>query len=50
MKCELDLPKEIEKSVRSNKKGAVLFIDLDDFKHINDGSWTSIWEICFYNR
>ena len=37
MKCELDLPKEIEKSVRSNKKGAVLFIDLDDFKHINDG-------------
>lgn len=37
MKCELDLPKEIEKSLRSNKKGAVLFIDLDDFKHINDG-------------
>ena len=36
-KCESDL-RSILKSVKSNnEKGAVLFLDLDDFKHINDG-------------
>ncbi len=37
MKCENDLRKIIRKSVREGTKGAVMFIDLDDFKHINDG-------------
>ncbi len=37
MKCEIDLPKEIKRTIKNNKKGAILFIDLDDFKHINDG-------------
>lgn len=37
MKCESDLRKIIKKSVKDGVKGAVMFIDLDDFKHINDG-------------
>lgn len=37
MKCEVDLRKAIKDSVQNGNKGAVLFIDLDDFKHINDG-------------
>lgn len=37
MKCESDLKKIIKQSVKDGVKGAVLFIDLDDFKHINDG-------------
>lgn len=36
MKCEADLKKTIEYSVKENKKGALLFIDLDNFKNIND--------------
>lgn len=27
----------VRKAVRDKEKGAVLFMDLDDFKHINDG-------------
>ena len=37
MKCENDLQKIIRRSMKENTIGAVLFIDLDDFKHINDG-------------
>jgi len=37
MKCELDLRRIIRKAEKNGEKGAVLFIDLDDFKHINDG-------------
>ena len=37
MKCESDLKKIIKQSVKDGVKGAVMFIDLDDFKHINDG-------------
>lgn len=37
MKCELDLRKIIRNAEKNGKKGAVFFIDLDDFKHINDG-------------
>lgn len=37
MKCELDLRNIILDAVCSNQKGALMFIDLDDFKHINDG-------------
>lgn len=36
-KCEHDLRKEIRWCEEKNTKGALLFIDLDDFKHINDG-------------
>lgn len=37
MKCESDLKKIIKQSVKDGVKGALMFIDLDDFKHINDG-------------
>lgn len=37
MKCENDLRHIVRKAVRDKEKGAVLFMDLDDFKHINDG-------------
>lgn len=37
MKCESDLKKIIKLSVKDGVKGALMFIDLDDFKHINDG-------------
>ena len=37
MKCENDLRHLVRKAVRDKEKGAVLFMDLDDFKHINDG-------------
>ena len=37
MKCENDLQKIIKRSINEETTGAVLFIDLDDFKHINDG-------------
>ncbi|MGN0316450.1 MAG: putative bifunctional diguanylate cyclase/phosphodiesterase [Lachnospira sp.] len=37
VKAETDLRKVIRKAVREETKGAVLFIDLDDFKHINEG-------------
>lgn len=36
MKCEIDLKKTVEWAVRNNQKGAVLFIDMDNFKNIND--------------
>ena len=37
MKCESDLKKIIKQSIKDGVKGALMFIDLDDFKHINDG-------------
>ena len=37
MKCEVDLRKVIRRTEKAGLKGAVLFIVLDDFKHINDG-------------
>lgn len=37
MRCEEDLKIAIHESVVDHGEGAVLFIDLDDFKHINDG-------------
>lgn len=37
MKCEADLREVIKEALRSGQKGALLFIDLDDFKNINDG-------------
>ncbi|MEG1802310.1 MAG: bifunctional diguanylate cyclase/phosphodiesterase [Lachnospiraceae bacterium] len=37
MRCEEDLKYYIELTLSHGGEGAVLFIDLDDFKHINDG-------------
>lgn len=37
IKCESDLRVVIRNAVNNGEKGAVMFIDLDDFKHINDG-------------
>lgn len=37
MRCEEDLQVCVMETISTRTKGAVLFIDLDDFKHINDG-------------
>ena len=37
MRCEDDLAVLVRESEETRKEGAVLFLDLDDFKHINDG-------------
>ena len=37
MRCEQDLERFIRKAEISSVEGAVLYIDLDDFKNINDG-------------
>lgn len=37
MKCEADLAKIIETTSQNNSQGRLLYMDLDDFKHINDG-------------
>ncbi|NLL76926.1 MAG: EAL domain-containing protein [Clostridiales bacterium] len=35
--CEKDLARHIDEAKKSGSKGALLYLDLDDFKHINDG-------------
>lgn len=37
MKCEQDLQRYIGEAEQCGGEGALLYIDLDDFKHINDG-------------
>lgn len=37
MRCEQDLTEYIERTKMAGGQGALLYIDLDDFKHINDG-------------
>ncbi len=37
MSCERDLAKFIDETNRDGSCGSILYIDLDDFKHINDG-------------
>ena len=37
MCCERDLAKYVDEARRTSQKGALLYLDLDDFKHINDG-------------
>ena len=37
MCCERDLARHIDRAKKSGTTGALLYIDLDDFKHINDG-------------
>lgn len=35
--CERDIASYVDMTTRDNSKGAILYLDLDDFKHINDG-------------
>ena len=37
MCCERDLSRYIDEAKEKNLSGAILYLDLDDFKHINDG-------------
>lgn len=37
MCCERDLARYVDEARKKRKKGALLYLDLDDFKHINDG-------------
>ena len=37
IRCEQDLERCVKKTVEARMEGAILYIDLDDFKHINDG-------------
>lgn len=37
MCCERDLAFQIDEARKKGAKGALLYVDLDDFKHINDG-------------
>lgn len=37
MRCETDMEKYIEQTQKEGGEGALLYMDLDDFKHINDG-------------
>ena len=37
MCCERDLAIQIDKAEKQKQQGALLYMDLDDFKHINDG-------------
>ncbi|MGN0141067.1 MAG: EAL domain-containing protein [Roseburia sp.] len=37
MRCEQDLDHYIRQAIEFDGEGALLYIDLDDFKHINDG-------------
>lgn len=37
MCCERDLAKYVDQARTEGKEGALLYLDLDDFKHINDG-------------
>lgn len=35
--CERDLARTVDEARKQGKTGALLYLDLDDFKHINDG-------------
>lgn len=37
MCCERDLARQIDQAKKTGETGALLYLDLDDFKHINDG-------------
>ncbi|MBE5884061.1 MAG: EAL domain-containing protein [Lachnospiraceae bacterium] len=37
MCCERDLARRIDEAEKAGERGALLYLDLDDFKHINEG-------------
>ncbi len=37
MRCEQDIARYVQEAKENGGQGALLYIDLDDFKHINDG-------------
>ena len=37
MRCERDLAFQIDEAAKNRQRGALLYLDLDDFKHINEG-------------
>lgn len=37
MCCERDLAWHVDEAKKNNQRGGLLYLDLDDFKHINDG-------------
>ncbi len=37
MCCERDLARQVDRAKKMEQTGALLYMDLDDFKHINDG-------------
>lgn len=37
MRCESDIYEAVERAKAEDEKGYMMFLDLDDFKHINDG-------------
>ena len=37
MCCEKDLARYVDEARQTGKHGALMYLDLDDFKHINDG-------------
>lgn len=37
MCCERDLARQMDEAAKNGENGALLYLDLDDFKHINDG-------------
>lgn len=37
MCCERDLARQVDKAKKSGQTGALLYMDIDNFKHINDG-------------
>ncbi len=37
MKCERDLKEIIDRAIDNDQRGVLLFLDLDDFKQVNDG-------------
>lgn len=49
MRFEEDLTKEIHATVRSGGESAILYIDLDDFNHINDGLGHHVGDLLLQN-
>lgn len=49
MRFEEDLNKEIHATVRSGGESAILYIDLDDFNHINDGLGHHVGDLLLQN-